>query len=93
MDEIKDLVKGVFEKITSQQTNQHEKLEQLWKKNLDDKYLRHTKLQGMKEGNISVCVDSPAWLYEMNLKKKDLLAKLKLEFPQAREIYFRIGKI
>lgn len=93
MDEIKDLVKGVFEKITSQRADQQKQLENLWQKVLDEKALKHTKLAGIKDGKILAYVDSPAWLYEMNLRKNGLLNKLKSEISPLEAIYFKLGKI
>lgn len=58
------------------------------KKYLTKKELQHIKLCNMKAGVMSVNVDSSAWLYALNFRKRELIEKLGL-----KDIRLRIGEI
>jgi len=93
MDNIKDVVHRVIEQIASKTTQSPEKIERIWLNILDKEEREHTRLVGIKEGRLSVDVDSPAWLYQMNTKKKKFVERLSQEVPDIKAIYFKIGKI
>ena len=93
MDNIRDIVHHVFEKIVSKKQNDEEGIERLWQDILDEKEQKHMRLMGIKDHHVSVYVDSPAWLYEMNNRKSHILKKIKTKFPEVETISFKIGKI
>ena len=57
------------------------------------KELKHTKIIGIKEDGLLVCVDSPAWLYQMRIRQTKILEQLKAEIPYIKYIRFKMGKI
>ncbi len=63
------------------------------KKALTKKELQHIKVKYFNKGTLGVSVDSSTWLYVLSLKKEELLAKLKNEFPGLKNISFRIGEV
>ena len=67
--------------------------EQWLKKALTNKELRHIKVKYFSKGVLGLSVDSSAWLYILNLKKEELLTKLKKESPRLKNINLRIGEI
>jgi len=67
--------------------------EQWLKKTLTNKELRHIKVKYFSKGILGLSVDSSAWLYILNLKKEELLNKLKKESPRLKNINLRIGEI
>lgn len=93
MDNIEDIVKNVIGQMADKKLEEYKKIDRLWINILNEGELNHTKLIGVKDGLISVVVDSPAWLYQMNIRKNTILRELKEEIPTLDTIRFRIGKI
>ena len=69
------------------------KIQRLWQNILDKKVAQHTKIVGLQKGKLVVCVDSPAWLFQMNLQRRKVLEKLQEEIPELSHIHFKIGKV
>ncbi len=93
MDNIKDIIQDVIGKMAQQEPQANIKVERIWKNILEEQELKHTKIVGMKEGNIFAHVDSPAWLYQMRIRRSKILERLKDEIPDIKSIRFKIGKI
>lgn len=93
MDNIKDIIGQVIGKISAKEINTDERLHRAWQNILEKDELKHTVLQGVKDKKVSILVDSPAWLYQMRLKKGKLVEKLKDIIPDIENISFKIGKI
>lgn len=93
MDDIKNLVHQVIEKISSQKPTTQVKIQDDWYKIAGEAARQHTKLGGIKEGMLIVYVDSPAWLFEMNLKRAPLLRQLQGDHAEIRKLIFKIGKV
>ncbi|MBU0468649.1 MAG: DUF721 domain-containing protein [Candidatus Omnitrophica bacterium] len=93
MDNIKDVVNQVIEKISIKQPFDQGKIDRIWRNVLNEQELQHTSLEGVNDGMLSVKVDSPAWLYQMKIKKNRILERLKEELPDIKSVVFRIGKI
>ena len=93
MDNIKDIIGQVIGKISAKEINTDESLHRAWANILEKEELKHTMLLGIKDKKVSIVVDSPAWLYQMRLKKGKLVEKLKDIIPDIENIIFKIGKI
>ncbi|MCB9719558.1 MAG: DUF721 domain-containing protein [Candidatus Omnitrophica bacterium] len=93
MDNIEDIIKDVIGNMASRKMEEHDKIHRLWVNVLSETELKHTKLLGVKDGRIAVVVDSPAWLYQMNTRKRKILQILKEELATVESIYFKVGKI
>lgn len=92
MDEIKDIVRMVIGQMAPSSPGQRQ-LGLLWEKILSKTEKEHSKIGGLKDGCLLVSVDSPAWLYHFNLKKKKMLDEIQKEFSEIKKIYFKIGKL
>ena len=93
MDEIKDIVYKVFADIPGNSSpKQQEVISKAWEKVLKEQGLTRAKITGLKEGTLVVNIDSPARLYQFNLKKKKILEEMAREVPDIKKIYFKIGK-
>ena len=66
-------------------------LEKIIKKILTPKELKHIKISSLRKGTLVLNVDASAWVYALNLKKTELLDKIKLD--AVKEIRFRLGDI
>jgi len=53
----------------------------------------HVAGRAVRNGILSVAVDSSARLYHCSLHKEELLQKLRRLSPQIKDIRFRIGKV
>ena len=93
MDEIKKLVHQVIEKISSQKPTTEVKIQDDWYKVAGEQARQHTKISGIKEGMLIVYVDSPAWLFQMNLKRVPILRELQKEHAEIKKLIFKIGKV
>ena len=93
MDNIKDIINQVIGQIAEKQPNNQSKLERIWLNVLEAKELEHTRLVGLKNGWISAYVDSPAWLYQMKIRRGKIVERLKQEIPEIKNISFKIGKV
>ena len=93
MDNIKNILGDVIKTLSEHKSSDDEKLERLWAGLIDGKEQRGTKIAGRKDDKLIVYVESPAWLYHMRIKKRDLLEKLRDQIPDIKEIIFKVGKI
>ena len=93
MEEIKNIINTVIGNIANQTPDIHNKIERIWTNLLNEKELKHTKIIGVKEDGLFVCVDSPAWLYQMRIRQTKILKQLKIEIPNIKYIRFKMGKI
>ena len=93
MDEIKSLVYKVFEKISSQKPTTQVKIQDDWYNVAGETARQHTKIGGIKDGMLIVYVDSPAWLFQMNLKRSNFLAQIQKQSPEIKKIIFKIGHV
>ena len=87
MEHIKKTIQGVIEDIKKERRSGAENTFALLRKNLSRQERRHIKCCFLRDGIITVNVDSSAWLYQLRLKKDDFLKKLGI-----KDIRFRLGE-
>lgn len=93
MDNIKDIVKQVVGGL-AQGTLQHQsKIQNLWNNILSPEELKHTRLVSFKDGRLVVFVDSSVFLYQLNLKRGQILLRLKNECEEVKNLYLKVGKV
>lgn len=66
--------------------------EVLLKKILTKKELGHVRFNYLRKGTLNINVDSSAWLYQLNLRRENLLAKLGKQSKTIKDIRFRLGE-
>lgn len=93
MDNIKDIVQGVIEKLSHRGVGENQKIKDVWEKITSPQEQKHTAIKEFSDGTLLIAVDSSAWLYQMNTKKTGILKKLQKECPEIKKIYFKIGKV
>ncbi|KPK96637.1 MAG: hypothetical protein AMJ95_13070 [Omnitrophica WOR_2 bacterium SM23_72] len=92
MDKIKDIVNDVMGDWAVKREGAGPEAPSAWlKKVLTKKELAHIRFNYFKKGVLGVWVDSSSWLYAFNLKKPDLLEKLRKVAGGIQDIRFRIG--
>lgn len=93
MEKIQDIIPSVVEKMALRKPEAHLKIQRLWQNICEKKETQHTSIVGLQKGTLVVNADSPAWLFQMNLRRKRILEKLKEEIPEVNTIRFKIGKV
>ena len=94
MERIKDTLQSVMQDLVSKKGGANNEDPGVWlRKALTKRELGHIKFQYFRKGILGIMVDSSVWLYSLNLKKEDLLHKLKKCSGQIQEIRFSIGEI
>jgi hypothetical protein len=95
MEAIKDIIPGV---IGGWQTRDKSSAvsgnpEAVLKKNLTKGQASHIKFQYFRKGILGLCVDSPGWLYKINLEKEALFSRVSKDLVGLKEIKLRLGEI
>jgi len=91
MDEIKDIIKNVIRDMSAHKDPSKDSLQETLKQALKEKEREHCRISGIKDGSLMIIVDSPVWLYQLNLKKSKILEELKKDNPSIQTIRFKIG--
>ena len=93
MEQIKEIISKVIANISSGRPEVRNKIQRLWQNIAEPKAMKHTAVVGLQKGELVIHVDSPAWLFQMNLQRRKLIERLKAEFPELSNIRFKIGKV
>jgi len=92
METIKDIIPDVIRGLEAKR-HAHDEPELLLKRVLPKKELGHVKFKYLRKGVLGITVDSSAWIYQLNLQKPELLAKLGKKSKAIKDIRFYIGEI
>ncbi|OGX05753.1 MAG: hypothetical protein A2Z88_11135 [Omnitrophica WOR_2 bacterium GWA2_47_8] len=92
MEPIKDIVHDVIQKLSQKEPTTQIKIQNYWEKIAGKEGLKHTRIDRFYEGQLTIVVDSPAWLYQLNTKKTKFLKDFKLTIPEVKNLVFIVGK-
>ncbi len=92
---IENIVKDVIKDLSGRGRVSEEEVSGAWRAAAGEKAARHTKPISIKRSVLTVNVDASGWLYELTIKKKELLKALesKIRGKTLKGIRFRIGEI
>ena len=94
MEAIKDTIESVIRALEQKKRSDGAgDFEKILKKLLTKKENAHIKFNYFKGGIVHVNVDSSAWLYQVSLRKEELLEVLRKNFAGVKEIHFKLGVI
>lgn len=94
MEQIKQTIAGIMQGLKRKKAGRGKDDPALWlKKALTKRELAHIKVNYFKKGVLGLNVDSSSWLYNFNLHKEALLAKLRKGSARVKDIRFRIGEV
>jgi predicted nucleic acid-binding Zn ribbon protein len=90
---IGDLIKDVIKDLGKTSRLSEEDMMGAWKDAAGEAAARHTRPVSFRKSSLIVNVDGSSWLYELTLKKKEILKKLegRLKGKKLKDIRFRIG--
>ncbi len=89
-----DVLKNVISDI-GKKRRFGEEVEEAWRKAAGKRAASHTRTVSLRKARLVVNVDGSSWLYELTLKKRELLKKVedKLKGKNIKEIRFRVGDV
>lgn len=92
---IENIIKDVIKDLSGRGRVSEEEVSGAWLAAAGEKAAKHTKPVSIKRSVLTVNVDASGWLYELTIKKRDLLKKMegKIRGKKLKEIRFRIGEI
>ncbi|MDD3906030.1 MAG: DUF721 domain-containing protein [Candidatus Omnitrophica bacterium] len=94
---IEDVVKDVIKKLSGKNRVGEEEITNAWREAAGAKAAGHSRPVAIKKGVLTINVDGSGWLYELTIKKRELLEKLKenlnLKGKQLKNLRFRIGDL
>lgn len=94
MERLKETLWGLMQELEDKNLKGRSQGPQEWLKNiLTKKELRHIRVNYFKKGVLGLIVDSSSLLYSLNLRKESLIASLRKESKDAKDIRFRIGEL
>ncbi|HQO37349.1 MAG TPA: DciA family protein [Candidatus Omnitrophota bacterium] len=94
MDDIRTTIAAVLKDLETRKTKTAASdPAQYFAKVFAKKELRHVRLAYFRNGICAIAVDSAPWMYHLNLRKRDLLAKLREYSMDVKDIRFVIGEI
>ena len=96
-ERIDSVIKSVIEKLdkTSNPTSGNVNIEKIWKEVAGGKAFVHSRPASLRRKKLVINIDGSSWLYELTLRKKELLANLKKKLgkDKVKELQFRIGEL
>lgn len=95
MEQIKSIVKDVIKDIQAkQEQNPDGDIKAMWIRSARKKIAQHTKCRFFKKGKLYINAEDSAWLYELKLKKEEILGRLKkISKNKIKDISFKVGEI
>jgi len=88
---IKDIIHTAI--ASAQDKNKsHEELRLLWQSVAGKEALRHSFPQAVINKKFIIHVDSPVWIYQLNMRKQDMEKQISAKLKQNLRIIFRAGE-
>jgi len=81
---ISEAVKQLMENQLSPQQVVFDSIDTLWRQLLPAELAQHSRIAEISGGQLKVQVDSPSYMYELQLCSSGLLGELQQECPQVR---------
>ncbi len=77
IEKIGDITKRIVDIWKTEDKNREIDIDVLWNRIIDDNLQGHTYVKGMKNNILYIKVDSSCYLSLLNMKKKEILKKIK----------------
>jgi hypothetical protein len=90
MDPIKNILSSVMGRMSAREGVSSVDIGQLWTRISGGK---GSRIADLKEGCLTIYVDSTMRMVNLNLNREDLLQQLNKDFPSIKKLYFRVGKV
>jgi len=97
---LEGVVRGIVSKMSEQGALTEETIGALWKEAAGARAAKHSRPVSFRRSSLVVNVDGSGWLYELTLKKKEIVKKMSGKIAditnskkKVRDIHLRIGEI
>lgn len=92
---LEGVLKDIIGKISNKGIPTQEDMAGAWARAVGEGAAKHSKIRSLKSGRLVVNIDDSSWLYELTIRKKELLKKIGeiLNSSKIKEITLRIGDI
>jgi hypothetical protein len=90
MDPIKNILTSVMGRMSVREGVSSVNIGQVWTRISGGK---GSRVADLKDGCLTVYVDTSMRMVNLNLHREDLLQQLNKDFPAIKKIYFRLGKV
>lgn len=92
---IDKILQNVIENLSGKGRVTEEEILEIWKKAVGEKMARHSKPVSIRKSVLLVNVDGSGWLYELTIKKREIMGRLEGKFrgKQLKGLRFRIGEL
>lgn len=92
METLRDTVKNVMQALEAKQkTSLKDNPALLLRRVFSKEELKHAQFGYFKNGLLCVNVDSSGWMFQLSLKKEQLLKRLQQHLRTVKDIKFRLG--
>jgi hypothetical protein len=94
MDSIKNTLEAVFRELERKKNEAPaEDPEEIFRKALGTRDAAHAQFKNFRAGVIYIGVDSTGWLYQLGMKKTELLSKIRALSPglNVKDMRFSLG--
>ncbi len=94
-EQIRGVLGKVIKKIEGREPDKKERITDAWYKTVRNKAGKHTRPASIKKKTLVVEVDSSTWLYELNLRKTEIINNIQKELKdtEIENIRFKMGDI
>jgi len=95
LEALEHIIKKAMDGLGPKKRLTQEEIASVWQEAVGARAGKHTKPVSFKKTSLIINVDDSGWMYELTIKKKEILKKLegKLKGKKLKEIRFRIGEI
>ena len=94
MEAIKDTIESVLRALAAKKKNKPQATPQDWlKKVLTKRESGHIQFSYLRGGVLGLAVDSSTRLYQLNLKKQDLLLRVQKKDGTIKDVRFHLGEM
>lgn len=92
---IQGILKKLLKKLGRKDRLTEEDLLGAWEEVVGAQAAAHSRPVSLRRSRLAVNVDDSGWLYELTLKKKDVITELegRLKGRRLKDIRFRIGEV
>lgn len=92
---LEKILKDVIRDLSGSQRFGEEEIAGVWAEAVGEAAAKHSKPVSFRKATVVVNVDASGWLYELTVRKKEILKKLDelLRGKKIRDIRLRIGEI
>jgi predicted nucleic acid-binding Zn ribbon protein len=87
-EKLGDVLAVLIESKIAPQQEQFSSVYEIWQQLLPPELCKHCRIDSISNGQLKVLVDSPSYMYQLQLCQTDILAGLKSQCPQ-----FRIARL